>query len=138
MASTVRRLLKRLRIPPAARRSRSTWRQFLRTHLTPQKDSIKRLIDPRGRSSSLAPPGRADLVRSRAASRSSSARGELSSSVPASTSSVFANAQHFQATGRLAGRRLPARPALPGLALPPFQLSWLRRARERPLVGLTI
>jgi len=30
-ASTVRRVLKRLRIPPAPRRSRSTWRQFLRT-----------------------------------------------------------------------------------------------------------
>jgi putative transposase len=30
-ASTVRRMLKRLRIPPAPQRSRSTWRQFLRT-----------------------------------------------------------------------------------------------------------
>jgi len=30
-ASTVRRVLKRLRIPPAPDRSRSTWRQFLRT-----------------------------------------------------------------------------------------------------------
>jgi putative transposase len=30
-ASTVRRVLKRLRIPPAPRRSRSTWRQFLHT-----------------------------------------------------------------------------------------------------------
>jgi putative transposase len=30
-ASTVRRVLRRLRIPPAAQRSRSTWRQFLRT-----------------------------------------------------------------------------------------------------------
>jgi putative transposase len=30
-ASTVRRILKRLRIPPAPRRSRATWRQFLRT-----------------------------------------------------------------------------------------------------------
>ncbi len=30
-ASTVRRVLKRLRISPAPRRSRSTWRQFLRT-----------------------------------------------------------------------------------------------------------
>jgi putative transposase len=30
-ASTVRRVLKRLRIPPAPRRARSTWRQFLRT-----------------------------------------------------------------------------------------------------------
>jgi len=30
-ASTVRRILKRLRIPPAPPRSRSTWRQFLRT-----------------------------------------------------------------------------------------------------------
>ena len=30
-ASTVRRVLKRLRIPPAPRRSRSTWRQLLRT-----------------------------------------------------------------------------------------------------------
>ena len=30
-ASTVRRVLKRLRIPPAPHRSRSTWRQFLRT-----------------------------------------------------------------------------------------------------------
>jgi putative transposase len=30
-ASTVRRILKRLRIPPAPRRSSSTWRQFLRT-----------------------------------------------------------------------------------------------------------
>jgi putative transposase len=30
-ASTVRRILRRLRIPPAPQRSRSTWRQFLRT-----------------------------------------------------------------------------------------------------------
>ena len=30
-ASTVRRILKRLRIPPAPHRSRTTWRQFLRT-----------------------------------------------------------------------------------------------------------
>jgi putative transposase len=30
-ASTVRRVLKRLRIPPAPQRSRSTWRQFLHT-----------------------------------------------------------------------------------------------------------
>jgi putative transposase len=30
-ASTVRRILKRLRIPPAPQRSRSAWRQFLRT-----------------------------------------------------------------------------------------------------------
>jgi putative transposase len=30
-ASTVRRILKRLRIPPAPKRSQSTWRQFLRT-----------------------------------------------------------------------------------------------------------
>ena len=30
-ASTVRRVLKRLRIPPAPDRSRSTWRQLLRT-----------------------------------------------------------------------------------------------------------
>ncbi len=30
-ASTVRRVLKRLRIPPAPQRSRTTWRQFLRT-----------------------------------------------------------------------------------------------------------
>ena len=30
-ASTVRRVLKRLGIPPAPNRSRSTWRQFLRT-----------------------------------------------------------------------------------------------------------
>jgi putative transposase len=30
-ASTVRRVLRRLRIPPAPERSRSTWRQFLRT-----------------------------------------------------------------------------------------------------------
>jgi putative transposase len=30
-ASTVRRVLKRLRVPPAPHRSRSTWRQFLRT-----------------------------------------------------------------------------------------------------------
>ena len=30
-ASTVRRILKRLRIPPAPRRDRSAWRQFLRT-----------------------------------------------------------------------------------------------------------
>ena len=33
-ASTVRRVLKRPRIPPAPRRSRSTWRQFLRTQAT--------------------------------------------------------------------------------------------------------
>jgi putative transposase len=31
VASTVRRVLKRLRIPPAPQRSRTTWRQFLRT-----------------------------------------------------------------------------------------------------------
>jgi putative transposase len=30
-ASTVRRVLKRLRIPPAPQRNRTTWRQFLRT-----------------------------------------------------------------------------------------------------------
>lgn len=30
-ASTVRRILKQLRIPPAPQRSRTTWRQFLRT-----------------------------------------------------------------------------------------------------------
>jgi putative transposase len=30
-ASTVRRILKRLRIPPAPQRSRTTWRQFLRS-----------------------------------------------------------------------------------------------------------
>jgi len=30
-ASTVRRVLKRLRIPPAPQRSRTTWRQLLRT-----------------------------------------------------------------------------------------------------------
>jgi putative transposase len=30
-ASTVRRVLRRLRIPPAPQRTRSTWRQFLRT-----------------------------------------------------------------------------------------------------------
>ena len=30
-ASTVRRILKRLRIPPAPQRTRTTWRQFLRT-----------------------------------------------------------------------------------------------------------
>src|SRR5215467_7937321 len=30
-ASTVRRILKRLRMPPAPQRSRTTWRQFLRT-----------------------------------------------------------------------------------------------------------
>ena len=30
-ASTVRRILKRLRIPPAPQRARTTWRQFLRT-----------------------------------------------------------------------------------------------------------
>ena len=30
-ASTVRRMLKRLRIPPAPQSSRTTWRQFLRT-----------------------------------------------------------------------------------------------------------
>src|SRR5215472_11036678 len=30
-ASTVRRILKRLQIPPAPQRSRTTWRQFLRT-----------------------------------------------------------------------------------------------------------
>jgi putative transposase len=33
-ASTVRRVLRRLRIPPAPQRSRSTWRQFLRTQVT--------------------------------------------------------------------------------------------------------
>src|SRR5690348_15256171 len=33
-ASTVRRVLKQLRIPPAPQRSRSTWRQFLRTQAT--------------------------------------------------------------------------------------------------------
>jgi transposase InsO family protein len=33
-ASTVRRVLKRLRIPPAPQRSRTTWRRFLRTQAT--------------------------------------------------------------------------------------------------------
>ena len=33
-ASTVRRVLKRLRIPPAPQRSHSTWRHFLRTQAT--------------------------------------------------------------------------------------------------------
>jgi putative transposase len=33
-ASTVRRVLRRLRIPPAPRRSGATWRQFLRTQAT--------------------------------------------------------------------------------------------------------
>jgi transposase InsO family protein len=33
-ASTVRRVLKRLRIPPAPQRSRTTWRRFLRTPAT--------------------------------------------------------------------------------------------------------
>jgi transposase len=33
-ASTVRRVLKRLRIPPAPQRGRTTWRQFLRTQAT--------------------------------------------------------------------------------------------------------
>jgi putative transposase len=33
-ASTVRRVLRRLRIPPALKRSQSTWRQFLRTQAT--------------------------------------------------------------------------------------------------------
>jgi putative transposase len=33
-ASTVRRVLNRLRIPPAPQRARSTWRQFLRTQAT--------------------------------------------------------------------------------------------------------
>jgi putative transposase len=33
-ASTVRRVLKRLRIPPAPQRSCTTWRQFLRTQAT--------------------------------------------------------------------------------------------------------
>ena len=33
-ASTVRRILKRLRIPPAPQRCRSTWRQFLRSQAT--------------------------------------------------------------------------------------------------------
>src|SRR5262249_21738750 len=31
-ASTVRRVLKRLRVPPAPHRDRTTWRQFLRVH----------------------------------------------------------------------------------------------------------
>ena len=33
-ASTVRRILKRLRIPPAPQRSRTTWRQFLRSQVS--------------------------------------------------------------------------------------------------------
>jgi hypothetical protein len=33
-ASTVRQVLKRLRIPPAPQRSRTTWRQFLRFQAT--------------------------------------------------------------------------------------------------------
>jgi putative transposase len=33
-ASTMRRVLRRLRIPPAPKRSQSTWRQFLRTQAT--------------------------------------------------------------------------------------------------------
>jgi len=34
-ASTVRRVLRRLQIPPAPQRSRSTWRQFIRTQASP-------------------------------------------------------------------------------------------------------
>jgi putative transposase len=37
-ASTVRRVLKRLRIPPAPQRSRTTWRQFLHTQACSKPD----------------------------------------------------------------------------------------------------
>jgi putative transposase len=37
-ASTVRRVLRRLRIPPAPQRSRSTWRQFIRTQASAMLD----------------------------------------------------------------------------------------------------
>ena len=51
-ASTVRRMLKRLRIPPAPRRSRTTWRQFLRT--AGRHDAGLRLL-PRRLRGDLAP-----------------------------------------------------------------------------------
>ncbi len=39
-ASTVLRILKRLRIPPAPQRSRTTWRQFLLTQATTMLASV--------------------------------------------------------------------------------------------------
>jgi hypothetical protein len=53
-ASTVRRVLKRLRIPPAPDRSRSTWRQFLRTVLDEYAAHYNRDRPHRGRN--LRPP----------------------------------------------------------------------------------
>ena len=44
-ASTVRRVLKRLRIPPAPHRARSTWRQFLRTQATTMLACDEIMID---------------------------------------------------------------------------------------------
>ena len=44
-ASTVRRVLKRLRIPPASRRARSTWRQLLRTQATTMLACDEIMID---------------------------------------------------------------------------------------------
>ena len=53
-ASTVRRVLKRLRIPPAPNRSRSTWRQFLH----PGHDHAGLRFLPRRLRSNPAPPVR--------------------------------------------------------------------------------
>jgi hypothetical protein len=69
-AATVRRVLKRLRIQPVPRRSRSTWPQFLRTQASAMLAcdlfdadcaiTLRRVRDlrPRGRHSSCACPGR--------------------------------------------------------------------------------
>jgi putative transposase len=67
-ASTVRRVLRRLPIPPAPQRSRSTWRQFLRGQTQLAADILAAVQVVRPRVAAGAPPGprlRADSDRNR-------------------------------------------------------------------------